>query len=114
VYEPLRRGFAPRFSDAIVVALDDAGLPVQTLSDDFDLGAPADADVHEMYRLDRGRVLVDYELELRAFPGLPSSIALMYRGTFSALTFETPRPRPWDERIAAHRVAVTTVLAGSA
>jgi hypothetical protein len=26
------------------------------------------------------------------------------------LTFETPRPRPWDERIAAHRVFVATVL----
>jgi hypothetical protein len=27
------------------------------------------------------------------------------------LTFESPRPRPWDVRIAAHRVFVTTVLA---
>jgi len=35
----------------------------------------------------------------------------MYRGTPAALTFETARPRPWDERIAAHRIAVTTVLA---
>jgi len=114
VYEPLRAGCAARFSDAIVTALDDAGLPVQTLSDDFDLGAPADVDVHGMYRLDRGRVLVDYEVELRVFSGLPSSIAFMYRGTPAVLTFESPRPRPWDERIAAHRVAVTTVLAGSA
>lgn len=113
VYEPLRSGSAPRFSHAVVAALDDAGLPVQTIGDDFDLGAPADADVRAMYRLERGRVLVDYDLELRFFPGLPSSIALMYRGTPAALTFESPRPRPWDERIAAHRVAVTTVLAGT-
>jgi hypothetical protein len=115
VYEPLRRGCDARFSAAIVGALDEAGLPVQELTDrdGFDLGAPADADVSDvgaMYRLARGRVLVDYELELRIFPGLPSSIALMYRGTPAALTFETPRPRPWEERIAAHRVAVTTAL----
>ena len=110
VYEPLRAGSEPRFSAPVVTALDEAGLPVQTIGDDFDLGAPAEADTSAMYRLERGRVLVDYDLELRFFPGLPSSIALMYRGTPAALTFESPRPGPWDERIAAHRVAVTTVL----
>ena len=110
VYEPLRRGFAPYFSDAVVDALDDAGIPVQSFGAGFDLGAPPGADVADMYRLERGIVLVDDERELEAFPGLPSSIALIYRGTPAALTFESPRPRAWDERIAAHRIAVTTVL----
>jgi protein MpaA len=110
VYEPLRAGFAPEFSPRIVRALDDAGLAVQTLESGFDLGAPPGFDVADMYRLERGTVLVDYEAEIAAFEGLPSSLALMYRGTPAALTFETARPRPWDERIAAHRVAVTTVL----
>ncbi len=110
VYEPLRRGFVPRFSAAIVSALDDAGLPVQPLQDGYDLGAPPGADAGAIYRLDRGIALVDYERELDVFPGLPSSMALMYRGTPAALTFESPRPRAWEERIAAHRVAVTTAL----
>jgi murein peptide amidase A len=111
VYEPLRPGFTPLFSERIVTALDDAGLPVQPLHDGYELGAPAGADPEEMYRLDRGTVLVDYETELRVFDGLPGSIALMYRGSPAALTFESPAPRPWDERIAAHRIAVTTALA---
>jgi murein peptide amidase A len=111
VYEPLRPGFTPLFSERIVTALDDAGLPVQPLHDGYELGAPAGADPEEMYRLGRGTVLVDYETELRVFDGLPGSIALMYRGSPAALTFESPAPRPWDERIAAHRIAVTTALA---
>ena len=111
VYEPLRPGFTPHFAQAIVRALDDAGLPVQNLTDDFDLGAPAGYDPAEFYRLERGIVLVDYEAEIRMFTGLPGSLALMYRGTPASLTFETPRPRPWDVRIAAHRVAVTAALA---
>jgi hypothetical protein len=110
VYEPLRSGFGPLFAPRIVRALDDAGLPVQTLTEDFDLGAPPGFDLATMYRTERGTVLVNYDVEIAAFEGLPSSLALMYRGTPAALTFETPRPRPWDERIAAHRVAVTTAL----
>lgn len=111
VYEPLRPGFGALYADAIVDALDGAGLPVQNLEAEFDLGAPAGSDVAQMYRLERGTVLVDYDAEMRAFAGLPSSLALMYRETPAALTFESPRPRPWEERIAAHRVAVTTALA---
>ena len=111
VYEPLRPGFGPMFAPRIVRALDDAGIAVQELDDGFDLGAPPGFDPADFYRLDRGTVLVDYEVEIRAFEGLPGSLALMYRGTPCSLTFETPRPQPWDERIAAHRVAVTTVVA---
>ncbi|MEA2664333.1 MAG: murein peptide amidase [Candidatus Eremiobacteraeota bacterium] len=111
VYEPLRAGFAPFYAGAVVSALDAAGLPVQQLSAGFDLGAPGGDGTAQMYRLARGMVLVDYEVERAAFLGLPSSLALMYRGTPAALTFESPRPRPWEERIAAHRVAVATVLA---
>lgn len=111
VYEPLRPGFTPYFADRVVAALDDAGLPVQTLHDGYELGAPPGADADAMYRLSRGTVLVDYETELRVFDGLPGSIALMYRGTPAALTFESPVPRAWEVRIAAHRIAVTAALA---
>lgn len=110
VYEPLRAGNEPRFSGPIVCALDDAGLPVQRLAEDFDLGAPEGTDPAEVYRLERGVALVNYEREVTAFPGLPATLALMYRGTPCAVTIETPRTRPWDERIAAHRVAVTAAL----
>lgn len=113
VYEPLRPGFASVYAGAIVGALDEAGLPVQQLEDGFDLGAPPGSDVSQMYRLARGTVLVDYDAEMRAFTGLPSSLALMYRETPAALTFESPRPLPWEQRVAAHRVAVTTALAAT-
>jgi protein MpaA len=113
VYEPLRPGFAPKFSPLVVSALDDAGISAQALGDDFDLGLPAGFDAGAMYRVERGAVLVDYEAEVRAFEGLPGSLASMYRGTPVALTFETPLPRPWQERIAAHRLFATTVLAAS-
>lgn len=113
VYEPLRPGFAPKFSPRIVQALDDAGIPNQDLRGGYDLGLPAGLDSEAMYRLERGAVLVDYEAEMRAFEGLPGSLAAMYRGTPAAMTFESPRPRPWAERIAAHRLFVTTVLAAS-
>ncbi len=110
LYEPLRAGFSSRYAGPVVRALDEAGLPVQRLQPGFDLGAPGGDGGAQMYRLARGTVLVDYEAEHSAFPGLPSSLALMYRGTPAALTFESPRPRPWEERIAAHRVAVVTAL----
>ncbi len=110
VYEPLRPGFAPYFSGAVVAALDDAGLPVQQFGEGFDLGVPFGAD-RDVYRLDPGIVLVDYEAELRLFDGLPGSLALMYRGTPAALTIESPRPRAWNDRIAVHRIAATAALA---
>ncbi len=111
VYEPLRPGFAPKFSPLILRALDDAGIGAEELDEDFDLGLPSGFDAGAMYVVERGAVIVDYEAEVRAFEGLPGSLASMYRGTPAALTFETPRPRSWEERIAAHRLFVTTALA---
>ena len=95
------------FAAAVAARLHRAGLPVQTIGGEFDLGTPA-AETPP-FRLERGAVLGDAEAELRLFKGLPSSL-FHYRRGAQPLTFESPRPRPWDERIAAHRVFVTTVL----
>lgn len=107
LYEPLGPAAAARFAERVVTALDDAGLPVQTIGEDFDLGTPP-AETPP-YRLERGIVFVDAEAELRLFPGLPASL-FHYRRGAQPLTFESPRPRPWEDRIAAHRVFVTTTL----
>jgi hypothetical protein len=107
LYEPLRPNAAPQFAARVIAALDDAGLPVQTIDDGFDLGTPPGVPLP--YRLERGSVLVDAEMELRVFTGLPQSM-FHYRRGAQPLTFESPRPQPWEVRIAAHRVFVTTVL----
>ena len=108
LYEPLPPGGQPRFAHAVVRALEDAGLPVQDLEHGYDLGVPPTDP--PPYRLERGAVVVDGPAEIRLFPGLPQSLLHFRRGT-PPVTFETPRPRPWDERLAAHRVAVTAALA---
>lgn len=113
LYEPLGPGAAPRYTDPIVQALDEAGLPVQDLQRGFDLGTPA-ADPPP-YHLERGAVIVDAKAEMRLFAGLPASLLHFRRGA-QPVTIESPRPRSWDERIAIHRVAVVaalTVLAAS-
>jgi predicted deacylase len=107
-YEPLVDGTAP-FGKRLVRAMDDAGLPVHDLDHVFDLGYPAQAS--HLRALERGRVLPDVAAELAYFEGLPYSIYLVATGTAKrAMTLESPRSRPWDDRIATHRVAVTTTL----
>jgi murein peptide amidase A len=110
IFEPLPDADAPSvYALKVVAALDEAGLPVQTLHDDFELGTPPGEE--PLYRLERGAVLVDAPAETRAFAGsMPGSLALLYRGTSAVLTVESPRPRPWEVRLATHRVAVTTAL----
>ncbi|HTJ26249.1 MAG TPA: succinylglutamate desuccinylase/aspartoacylase family protein [Candidatus Limnocylindria bacterium] len=110
VFEPLPDALAPSaYALRIVAALDEAGLPVQMLHDGFELGTPPGDG--PLYRLERGAVLVDAPAETRAFHGsMPSSLALLYRGTSAVLTLESPSLRPWGVRLATHRVAVTTAL----
>jgi hypothetical protein len=109
VFEPLPHRSAPsRYAEPIVAALLEAGLPAQTLHG-FELGMPPGGE--SLYRLGPGVVLVDAPGEMRVFAGsMPGSLALLYRGTEAVLTIESPRPRPWELRLATHRVAVTTAL----
>jgi protein MpaA len=107
-YEPVIDDRAP-YGAHVVRAVDDAGLPLQELRDDFDLGYPIEA-VH-LRGLERGRVLPNTAAEMAFFEGWPYSLALLRRAARRSLTFETPRMLPWDERLALHRIAVVTALA---
>ena len=107
-YEPVIDGSAP-YGAHVVRAVEDSGLPLQELRDDFDLGYPVEA-LH-LRGLERGRVLPDTAAEMAYFDAWPYSLALLRRAARRALTFETPRKLPWEERLALHRLAVVTALA---
>jgi protein MpaA len=106
-YEPLMDSSAP-IGAAIVRALDDQGLPVQELDGDYELGYPTQA--AHLRVLERGRVIPDPVAERAFFPGTPYSLHMLRRSTKRALTLESPRPLPWNERIAIHRVAVVAAI----
>lgn len=106
-YEPVIDGTAP-YGASIVRALDDAGCPVQELTDAFDLGYAPEAT--HLRALERGRVLPDPRAEMALSDGWPYSLLLLRRAARRSLTLESPRRRAWDDRIAMHRVAVTTAL----
>jgi predicted deacylase len=110
-FEPLATGARPRFAAAAVAAVEAAGLPIQDLADiGFDLGSPPEARSCQI--IGHGTVTVDAREESRYFAaGLPMSLFLLRQAAAAALTFETPRKRPWAERVAMHRIAVTTVIA---
>ncbi|GAC1492713.1 MAG: hypothetical protein NVS1B2_06250 [Vulcanimicrobiaceae bacterium] len=107
-YEPVVEAKTP-FGGAMVRALDDAAFAVQELDDDFDLGYPPEG--RHLRTLARGHIRNDPDAEREFFDVMPYSIHLLRRSTRYALTLESPRTRPWDERIAMHRTAVTTILA---
>jgi protein MpaA len=106
-YEPVMRGVTP-FGAAAIAALDDAAFPVQEFDDAFDIGYEPEA--HHLRALQRGRILNDPAAERAFYDVTPYSIYLLKRAARFALTLETPRSRPWDDRIAMHRTAVTTIL----
>jgi len=110
LYEPLAAGAQSCLAAPVIAAFDDAGLPVQDLSDPaFDLGSPQAA--RAVQTIGRGTVVMDARAESAFFAdGLPLSLFLMRRATAQALTIESAGTRPWDERIATHRVAVTTAI----
>jgi protein MpaA len=112
-FEPYPPGSGPRFVAAAVAAVEAAGLPIQDLADmSFDLGSPPEA--RAIQTIGHGTVTVDAREESRYFSnGLPMSLFLLRQAAAAVLTFESPRRRTWSERLAVHRVAVTTVIAGT-
>ncbi len=107
LYEPVVDARAP-FGAEIVRAIDDAGLPVQELDDEFEIGYTAES--RHLRTLERGRVLPDPNAERAFFPETPYSLYMMRRAAKRALTIETPRTQTWDERIAMHRTAVVVAV----
>lgn len=108
-YEPVMRESSP-FGARMIAALDDAAFPVQTFDDEaFDIGYPPDA--RHLRTLERGRILNDPDEERKFFADLmPYSIHLLKRAARFAMTLESPRRSPWDDRIAMHRTAVTSII----
>jgi len=107
-YEPSADGTAP-LGPAVIEALDEEGLPVQTLDSSFDIGYPPEA--HHLRRIERGHIIPDPAAERAFFDGLAYSLYMLRRAARRALTVESPRTRPWQERLAIHRIAVVTALA---
>ncbi len=107
LYEPVVDGAAP-LGAAIVRAMDDAGFPVQQLDDEFELGYPPEA--RHLRALERGRVLPDPNAERAFFEGTPYSLYMLRRAAKRALTIESPRTLPWNDRIAIHRTAVIVAV----
>lgn len=109
-YESVLDG-SPYLGPAVVQAVDDASLPVQDLHDAFELGYPPDA--HHMRVIERGRVMPNARAEMAFSGNLPYSMYLLRsHAAPRSLTVESPSSRPWDERIALHRIVVTTALGG--
>jgi murein peptide amidase A len=108
-YESVLDG-APYVGPTLVQALDDVGLPVQELHDEFELGYPPEG--RHLRTIERGRVLPNAQAEMAFSGSLPYSMYLLRsRAAPRSLTIESPSARGWNERIAVHRVAVTAALA---
>lgn len=106
-YEAVTRE-GPLVARAIVRAMDEHAFPVEDLSDTFDLGYPPEA--QHLRSLERGIVFPDPDAERAYFPGTPYGLYMLRRAARRVATFETPRRRPWEERLAMHRLAVVVAL----
>jgi len=109
LYDQLRDGEPSRFARPVADAVADAGFPLQRDWTDFEVGPPGSEAAHQLVP---GAVVVDAPRETPTFGGaLPLGLVLLRRAAPNALTFESPRERPWEDRIAIHRVAVVAALA---
>lgn len=88
----------------VIAAVENAGYPIQDL-EQCDLGAPLNDLV-----LEAGVVRPPAALEIEAIGGMSYTLSVVRHATRRALTFETPRRLPWDDRIAIHRIAVKAAI----
>lgn len=97
---------AQGLGSAIVRAVIEAGFPVQDF-EGFDFGEPAGTNPHR--RCADGVVIMDAD-EGRYFDGLSYNLHMVRRAAEHVVTVESPRGRPWEERIAIHRVAIVAAV----
>jgi hypothetical protein len=104
-------GAEPRFCTRIVRAIDEAGFRVQDDLETFDDAHPPGASGSGR-TIRTGAIVAHCPQAFAHFEsGLPYSIHLLRaRAAEHALTFETPRRRRWEDRIAMHRLAVVSAL----
>jgi hypothetical protein len=108
LYEPTRSRPAS-YGTAIAEAMIAAGLPLQDLIADFDLGNPPGAEA--VQRWSPGLIVSDAAEEAAFFSGaLPWTLYVVRRDADAALTFEAPQTLAWQRRIAILRVAVVTAI----
>jgi hypothetical protein len=108
LYETAPPAWRGSYARPITAALSAAGFALQDLTPDFELGPPG-AEVAQVRS--HGAVVVDATREAPFFGGaLPLGLVLVRRAAPCALTFEAPRTRAPDERIAMLRVAVVEAL----
>jgi murein peptide amidase A len=109
LYDQLRAGAISRFARPVADAVSEAGFPIQRDWNGFEVGPPGSEAAQTLVA---GAVVVDAPRETPTFGGaLPLGLVLLRRAAAHALTFESPRERPWADRIAIHRVAVVAALA---
>ena len=109
LYETALPPWPPRYAPPVTTALTDAGFPLQTFDDAFELGPPGS---ERAQTRGVGSVLVDAAAEAPFYGrDLPQGLVTVRRATPCAVTFETPRRRPPTERVGMHRVAVITAIA---
>ncbi len=109
-YETIVDGI-PLYRDVVTAAIERAGYPLQTIHPGYDLGTPPEA--ASAQDVTPGWIAVDAKKEATFFTGLPFTLAMSRRAAPHALTFESPRTRTWDERLACHRIAVTAAIAAT-
>jgi len=93
---------------AVLDAVREAGFPLQEMQDGYDLGYPPQA--HATPVLEPGRVVYDPADSAQHLPGLPYSAYMLKHSARRAMTFESPRMYPWNDRIAIHRTAVVNAI----
>jgi hypothetical protein len=109
LYETLVPPVAARYGPAVTRALVEAGFPLQSFDDAFELGPPGS----EAAQLRApGHVLVDAVAEAPFYArDLPQGLVTVRAATPVSLTVESPARLSPADRVALHRVAIVAALA---
>jgi murein peptide amidase A len=97
---------ADELGAAVTQAVVEAGFPLQNLVG-FDFDEPGEANVTR--RRMEGCIIMDDD-ERGYFDGLSLNLRMAHGAAGNVVTLEAPRRRPWDDRIAIHRIAIVSAI----